>query len=204
MTHRASAFMGFWAAAAWLAAAAASVAPLLAAVPVVAGAGMMVVVDRRGRASTAALGVRSRLSDAEKHLARSRRRGDEALVFAVRVPADDRALVAALADAVRVTDGVGVTSHGRDRVVYGVIDDAGEESADAIARRLHGLGLAPHGSLGWARFPAAGVTLAALIEVALPASGKDTERRLPRLSEAHGLARADGRGEGIVYEAEST
>jgi hypothetical protein len=204
MTRRASPFIVFWAAAAWVAAAAANVAPLLAAVPVLAGAGMMVLVDRRGRASTATLGVRSRMSDAEKHLARCRRRGDEALVFAVRMPADDRALVATLADAVRVTDGVGVTTHGRDRVVHGVIDDAGEESAGAIARRLHVLGLAPHGSLGWARFPADGVTLGALIEVALAASREDTERRLPRLSEAHGLAQADGRGERIVYETEST
>jgi hypothetical protein len=203
MTRRASAFIVIWAAAAWLAAAAANVAPPLAAVPVLAGAGMMVLVDRRGRASTATLGVRSRLSDADKHLARCRRRGDEALVFAVRVPAGDRARVAALADAVRLTDGVGVTTHGRDRVVHGVID-AGEESAGAIARRVHGLGLAPHGSLGWARFPADGVTLAALIDVALAASGEDTERRLPRLPETYGLARADGRGERIVYEAEST
>jgi hypothetical protein len=204
MTRRASAFMVFWAAVAWLAAAAANVAPLLAAVPVVAGAGMMVLVDRRGRASTATLGVRSRLSDAEKQLARCRRRGNQALVFAVRVPADDRARVAALADGVRVTDGVGVITHGRDRVVHGVIDDAGDESAGAIARRLDQPGLAPHGSLGWASFPAAGLTLAALIDAALAASGEDTERRLARLSEAHGLARADGRGERIVYEAEST
>jgi hypothetical protein len=203
MTRRASTFILIWAAAAWLAAAAANVAPQLAAVPVLAGAGMMVLVDRRGRASTATLGVRSRLSDAEKHLARCRRRGDEAFVFAVRVPAGDRALVAALANAVRLTDGLGLTTHGRDCVVHCVID-ASEEAAGAIARRVHGLGLAPRGSLGWARFPADGVTLAALIDVALAASGEGTERCLPRLSEAHGLARADGRGERIVYEVEST
>jgi hypothetical protein len=203
MTRRASVFIAIWAAAAWLAVVVAGVAPLLAMVPVLAGAGMMVLVDRRGRASTAALGVRSRLSDAEKHLARCRRRGDDALVFAVRVPAGHRALVAALADAVRITDGVGITGHGRDCVVHGVVD-GDEETAGAIARRLHELGLAPHGSLGWAQFPADGVTLVALIGVALAASGEDTARRLPRLPEAGDLAWADGRGERIVYEAEST
>ena len=51
MTHRPSAFVAIWAAAASLAAAAADVAPLLAAGPVLAGAGMTVLVDRRGRAS---------------------------------------------------------------------------------------------------------------------------------------------------------
>jgi hypothetical protein len=203
MTGRASAFIVVWAAAAWLALAVADVGPLVAAVPVLAGAAMMVLVDRHGRASTATLGVRSRLSDAEKHLARCRRRGDEALVFAVRVPAGDRARVAALANAVRLTDGVGVTNYGRDGVVHGVVD-AGEESAGAIARRLHDLGLAPHGSLGWARFPADGVTLVALIDVALTAIGEGTASRLPRLPEAQDLAWADGRRERIFYEAEST
>jgi len=153
----------------------------------------------RRRAAT--LGVRSSRSDPEKHLARCRRREEEALVFAVRVPAADRARVAALADALRLTDGVGVTTVGRDRVVHGVVD-AGEEGAAAIARRVHELGLAPQGSLGWARFPADGVTLAALIDVALAASGEGAQRRLPRLVQDHDLARADGRGERIVCEAE--
>ena len=203
MRHRSSAFVVIWAAAASLAAAAATVAALLAAGAVLAGAGITVLVDRRGRARNATLGVRSRLSDAEKHLARCRRRGDKALVFAVRVPPGDRALVTALANAVRLSDGVGVTTHGRDWVVHGVID-AKEESAGAIARRVHGLGLASHGSPSWARFPADGVTLAALIDVALAASGEDTETRQPRHSEPHGFARADGQSERIVYEVEST
>jgi hypothetical protein len=157
---------------------------------------------RRSRASTATLGVRSRVGDAEKHLARCRRREEQALVFAIRVPAAERERVAALADAVRLTDGVGVTTHGRNCVVHGLVD-AGAASARAIDRRMHELGLAPQGSLGWARFPADGVTLAALIDVALAASGEGAERRLSRLPEDHDLARADGRGERIVCEAES-
>ena len=198
MRSRAPALVAIWGTAAYVATAAAGVEPLLAAIPVLTGAGMTVLVDRRARASRVTLGVRSRVSDPEKNLARSRRRKEEALVFAVRVPVAERERVAALADALRLTDAVGVSTHGRDRVVYGVVE-AGEDGAGAIARRVYELGLAPQGSFGWARFPADGVTLAALIDVAL-AGGESAGGRLPRPSENHDLARSDGRGEPMVYE----
>jgi len=201
MTRRAPALLAIWGGAAWIATAAADVEPLLAAMPLLTGAGMTVLVDRRARASRVTLGARSSVSDPEKHLARSRRREEEALVFAVRVPAADPERVAALADAFRITDGVGVSTYGRDRVVHGVVE-AAEDGVRAIAHRVYELGLAPQGSVGWARFPSDGVTLAALIDVALAASGERAGRRLPRLSENHDLARADGRGEPMVWEAE--
>jgi len=174
--------------------------PLLAVMAVLAVAAMTVLAGRRGRARGAMLGARSCVSDPEKPLARCRRREEEALVFAVRVPAAESERVAALADALRLTDGVGVTTYGRDRVVHGVVD-GGEQSAAATARRVPELGLVPQGSIGWARFPADGVTLASLIDLALARSGEGAGRPLPRLPQNPDPARADARGERIAWEA---
>jgi hypothetical protein len=117
---------------------------------------------------------RRTVEDLQRHLSWCRRRGEDAAVVVMRVPADAAATSEDVREVMRLTDSVHVEDGFGGYHLTAVVDEA-DLSRTGLEQRVREQ-LGDGVEFGWASFPRDGLTLSVLVEVATSGTARPAPR----------------------------